>query len=196
MSHSNTAVIFIGYQNDYFSPKGALHNVIQQSYKQVLAHTLTLINHLKDKPVSLISTPIYFTPDYNELVNPTGILKTIRDAKAFQKGLPGSETIIELQQLSQHLQTIEGKRGLNAFHETELNDVLTEQKITQVALAGVVTSLCIDSTARSAFESGYEVTILSDCTAGRTQYEHDFYCQEIFPLYAQVMSSQDFLEKL
>lgn len=91
---------------------------------------------------------------------------------------------------------MEGKRGLNAFHSTALQAELEKRGITQVVLAGVVTSLCIDSTARSAFELGYDVTILSDCTAGRTQYEQDFYCTEILPLYSQVMTTKEFLTSL
>ncbi len=65
--------------------------------------------------------------------------------------------------------------------------LLAENKITDVVLAGVVTSICIDSTARAAFENGYKVYILSDCTAGRTDLEQSFYCETIFPLYAEVI---------
>ena len=65
-----------------------------------------------------------------------------------------------------------------------------------MVLAGVVTAICIDSTARSAFELGYQVSVLSDCTAGRSNYEQEFYCDEVFPLYAQVMTHSDLLEQL
>lgn len=196
MKNSQTAVILIGYQNDYFSHDGALHGVIEQSSAQVLDKTLELINQLEHKAITIISTPIYFTPDYSELINPIGILKIIQDAGAFKKGTKGSEEIVELDAFSDRLLTVEGKRGLNAFHSTNLQDELDKRGIRRVVLAGVVTSLCIDSTARSAFELGYDVTILSDCTAGRTQYEQDFYCTEILPLYSQVMSSQEFLASL
>jgi hypothetical protein len=40
------------------------------------------------------------------------------------------------------------------------------------------------------------VHVLSDCTAGRTQYEQDFYCSEVFPLYANVITSQALIESL
>jgi len=196
MAYSNTAVILIGYQNDYFSPSGALHAVVEQSSAQVLGNTLALINQLRETPITIISTPIYFTPDYSELVNPVGILQIIKDAQAFKKGSVGSETITQLRDFGDRLLTIDGKRGLNAFHSTGLQEALDKRGITHVVLAGVVTSLCIDSTARSAFELGYDVTILSDCTAGRTQYEQDFYCTEILPLYSQVTDSQAFLKNL
>jgi nicotinamidase-related amidase len=51
--------------------------------------------------------------------------------------------------------------------------------------------VCVDSTARSAHERGYRVTILSDCTMGRTRCEHRLFCEGIFPLYAEVRTSDE-----
>ena len=89
-----------------------------------------------------------------------------------------------------------GKRGLNAFSNTELDQVFQQRGITNVVVAGVVTSICVDSTGRSAFERGYKVSILSDCTSGRTTFEQDFYCETVFPLYAEVLNHNQFLERL
>lgn len=74
--------------------------------------------------------------------------------------------------------------------------MLKTNRVTSLVLAGVVTSLCIDSTARSAHERGYRVTILSDCTGGRTEVEQEFYCSEIFPFYAEVITHKNLLERL
>ena len=63
-------------------------------------------------------------------------------------------------------------------------------------LAGAVTSICIDSTGRSAFDRNYKVVVLSDCTTGRTVLEQDFYCDKIFPLYAEVIDHQQLLKEL
>lgn len=62
-------------------------------------------------------------------------------------------------------------------------------------LAGVITSICIDSTGRSIFDRGHRATILSDCTSGRTTAEQEFYCQKIFPLYAEVLEHVQLLER-
>jgi nicotinamidase-related amidase len=91
---------------------------------------------------------------------------------------------------------VPGKRGLNAFSSTRLDEVLKDRGITEVILAGVVTSICIDSTGRAAHERGYGVTVLSDCTAGRTRFEQDFYCREVFPLYARVRTSDEVAAEL
>ena len=186
-----TAIILIGFQNDYFSSDGLLEGALEdvEGRVKMLAHTETLLEGLKSTPALLISTPIVFTPDYRELLEPTGILEVIKDVGAFRQGEKGSETIPELQQYGERILEVPGKRGLNAFSNTELEQRLQEKEIVDVVIAGVVTSICIDSTGRAAHERGYRVSILGDCTAGRSAFEQEFYLEKIFPLYAQVVGS-------
>lgn len=191
-----TAVILIGYQNDYFSPQGALYSVVQAAIPQVLGNTLDTLARLKAGPVTLISTPILFTPDYSELIDPIGILKIIKESKAFRSDTVGGETIPEIKALGPRILEVPGKRGLNAFSNTRLHKVLKEKGITDVVLMGVVTSLCIESTGREAFEQGYHVTVVSDATAGKTHFEQHYYCSEIFPMYAEVLDHQALLTRL
>ena len=91
---------------------------------------------------------------------------------------------------------VPGKRGLNSFSNTELNKVLLQHNIRDVVIAGAITSICVDTTGRSAQALGYRVSILSDCCAGRTTFEQEFYCESIFPLYAEVFNSKALLGKL
>ena len=60
----------------------------------------------------------------------------------------------------------------------------------------MVTSLCIDSTGRAAYERGYDVTILSDCSSARTDTEHQFFCDNVFPLYGRAATSADVLDEM
>lgn len=198
MNTKQTALLLIGYQNDYFAADGVLHAVIEESSRVtgVLANTVNLIEQLSTTPMLMIATPIAFTADYSELVEPIGILQTIKEKKAFQANTKGSEMIPELRQFGDRIMEIPGKRGLNAFSNTALEEVLQQHGITDVVIAGVVVSLCIDSTGRAAAEKDYKVTILPDCTSGRTVFEHEFYCGNIFSLYAKVMTSQRFLDSL
>ncbi|MGI0483882.1 cysteine hydrolase family protein [Pantanalinema rosaneae CENA516] len=198
MYPNNLSLLLIGYQNDYFAPDGILHSVIEVSSKvtNILANTIALIKQLQSTSVPIISIPIFFTPSYSELIEPVGILQTIKAVGAFQRGTYGSETIPELRQFGDRIVEVPGKRGLNAFSNTDLDTILRQQGITEIVLAGTVTSICIDSTGRSAYELGYKVTILSDCTSARTVFEQDFYCNNIFPLYANVITSNQLLTSL
>jgi nicotinamidase-related amidase len=198
MKATETAVVLIGFQNDYFGKDGILRGVIEESAEtnQVLKNTLNLLNELSSTDTLLLETPILFTNDYSETKKPVGLLKAIAELKAFQVGSPGAESLPELKSYGDRIQTVPGKDGFNAFSHTGLARVFEDSGIKNVVLAGAVTSICIDSTGRSAHERGYSVTVLSDCTCGRTDFEQQFYCEQILPLYADVCSSTDLLDKL
>jgi nicotinamidase-related amidase len=193
-----TALVLIGYQNDYFAADGVLRAVIDEPSRtnKVLSRTLALIKTINSSSIVLITTPIVFTQDYSELVKPAGILKAIKEAGAFKRGTKGSETIPELIAYGERIVEVPGKRGLNAFSNTSLHEILQKKGVTDICLAGAVTSVCIESTGRSAFEKGYRVHILRDCTAGRSEFEESFYCDSIFPLYADVLDSSELLSRL
>jgi len=196
MGLDRTAIILIGFQNDYFADDGILKGAIEESAQtnSVLENTLGMVSQLSDSPTLMIQTPIIFTEDYGELVEPVGILKIIKDVQAFKEGTNGADVIDEFATHGDRIKTVPGKRGLNAFSNTELEAVLGAADIKHVVLAGAVTSICIDSTGRAAHERGYKVSILSDCTAGRSNFEQDFYCENVFPLYATVTTSKELLE--
>ncbi|BAY89162.1 MULTISPECIES: cysteine hydrolase family protein [unclassified Tolypothrix] len=193
-----TAVLLIGFQNDYFAADGILYNVIEESSRatKVLENTVELVRCLLATPVLLIATPIFFTPNYQELIEPVGILKTIKDVGAFQVGFKGSQMIDELLPFRSNILEVPGKRGFNAFINTNLEEILQEKEITHVVLAGAVTSICIDSTGRSAHEKGYQVIVLSDCTSARTVFEQEFYHTHVFPLYADTINHTKLLQRL
>ena len=114
MNYDNTALILIGFQNDYFAENGILHAAIEEpsQIKVVLENTLTLIKALEKTPTLMISTPIMFTPTYEELDDPVGILKMIKEVGAFNSEKPGSQTIPELSELGGVLQRLLGDEVL------------------------------------------------------------------------------------
>jgi nicotinamidase-related amidase len=196
MNPNKTAVILIGYQKDYFAPDGVLYNVIEASTKSnhVIENTIHFLSELSATPTLIITTPIFFTADYDELTEAVGILKTIKEVRAFQANTPGAETIDELQPFRDRILEVPGKRGFNAFINTNLDEILQHHGITHIVLAGAVASVCIDSTGRYAHERGYQVTMLRDCLSARTVFEQEFYCDTIFPLYANVIDHHSLLQ--
>lgn len=195
MEAKTTAIILVGYQNAYFAPDGVLRGVVEEAGRvdQTLATTLHLLREIADTPVTIVHTPIVLAPDYRALANAVGILDTIKESGAFSKGTPGAEILPEIAAFGDRIITVTGKVGFNGFVNTELETLLRERQIRDVLLAGMITSLCIDSTGRAAYERGYRISVLSDCTASRTRSEQDFYCQNIFPLYGSVTSHNELL---
>lgn len=193
MNLKYTALLLVGFQNDFFAKNGLLRDVVENkdTVDRTLNNTLSLIDRLVSTEASIISTPIVLKPDYRALASPFGILNTIKESGAFAEGTTGAQDIAELQAFGSRIQYVKGKIGFNAFSDTLLHAVLKEKNISHVLLAGMVTSLCIDSTGRAAYEHGYNVSVLSDCTSARTKIEQSYYCEHVFPLYGNVLNSAE-----
>jgi nicotinamidase-related amidase len=198
MNPATTALILVGYQNDYFAKDGILRGVVEEPNRvdTVLANSLAFIAAVAPTPITIISTPIVLEPDYRALANAVGILDRIKESGAFKAGTPGADTIPELLTYGDRITYVTGKVGFNAFSNTSLDAGLKRRGIKDVLVAGMITSLCIDSTGRAAYERGYAVTILSDCTSARTPAEQEFFCSTIFPLYGKAARSTEVLASL
>jgi nicotinamidase-related amidase len=54
------------------------------------------------------------------------------------------------------------KETPDAFHETDLHSHLLAERVKAIAVAGIQTELCVDTTCRRAFSLGYRVTLAAD----------------------------------
>jgi isochorismate hydrolase len=67
--------------------------------------------------------------------------------------------------------TVLSKKHYSAFLETDLDHILQSNKAREVIIAGVMTNLCCETTARDAFMRGYRIFFLIDGTAtGRSEH--------------------------
>lgn len=64
------------------------------------------------------------------------------------------------------------KSQYDAFFQSDLDDCLRRAGVEQLAIGGVMTHLCCETTAREAFVRGYEVFFLVDGTATYTEAFH------------------------
>lgn len=198
MDPASTALVLVGFQNEYFGHQGGLRGEIDDSDApdQVLAMTLELVERLASTKAALVATPIVFTPTYSELINPVGMLAAIKARRAFQEGSEGARPVPALERFGHRIVAVSGRRGLNAFLDTGLDQLLVAQGIVDVVVAGALACVNVDSSARSAYHRGYRVSVLSDCTLSRIRSEHELFCGRIFPLYADVITSIQLLGRL
>lgn len=199
MKIGNTALVLIGFQNDSFAQNGALHSHYsgELTIPRMLSRVLHVVERLRDTGILIVHAPIVFSPDYKEMPkNTVGLLSRIKEVGAYKNNTVGGETIPEMRIINGCIIPIIGKVGFNAFGNTNLSETLDENKVNNVVIMGVATSICIDSTGRAAAENGYNVIFLNDCHAGKSEEERIFYNTEIFPLYATVMDSETFIEEM
>jgi nicotinamidase-related amidase len=97
------------------------------------------------------------------------------------------------QQPSDHLVT---KRTWGAFTNTDLAAYLREQGVTQVVLAGIATSIGVESTARYASELGLNVTLAVDAMTDLNADAHTNSITRIFPRLGETGTTQEVLDLL
>jgi nicotinamidase-related amidase len=195
MDPGKTAVVLIEYQNDFTSDGGALHDAVKgvMDDSGMLANSKRMADEARKAGATVIHAPITFAPGYGELGNPDkvyGILKGVIDSTAFVKGTWGAEICDEMAPQGDDI-VVEGKRGLDAFATTNLDFVLRSREIETVILGGFLTNCCVESTMRSAYEKGYDVITLTDCTAATSADEQKAATSQDYPMFSQPMTSTD-----
>jgi len=198
MDPAKTAIVMIEYQNDFVKPGGVQHAAVADvmASSNMLAHSLTVAQKGRALGATVMLAPISFADGYPELSpEPYGILKAVADSQAFRMGTWGAEIIDELAPQPGDV-VIEGKRGLDCFASTNLDFVLRQREITDVALAGFLTNCCVESTMRSAYERGYRVVTLTDCTATLSEEEQRVAVEKDFAMFSRPMTHDAFLQEL
>lgn len=138
------ALLLVDLQNDYF-PGGAME-LVGSREAGLQAEALLLAFRRAARPVihiQHVSTrpgASFFLPG-TEGVRILASLTPIPGEPVFQKYLP------------------------NSFRDTPLLDHLRELGITQLAVAGMMTHMCIDTTVRAAFDFGFQCQLAQDACA-------------------------------
>jgi nicotinamidase-related amidase len=211
---AKTAVVLIEPQHDFLKPGGSMYQFIEEQLekRKVIPNLVSLVNEARKKVKKLIYIPFEaFEPGFPEIDPngpgmaglrgleidmPTGWKlegKPVRGA--WVAGTPGPEIIDELKPQKGDL-IVRGKKTLDAFWSTALDYTLRVNMVEWVVIVGFHTNWCVESTARSAYDKGYKVIVISDCTGTDTQEEQDYAEKFIFPKIGWVMDHKAFLKNL
>jgi ureidoacrylate peracid hydrolase len=85
------------------------------------------------------------------------------------------------------------KRRYSGFFETDLDLRLREQRVSTLVLTGVVTNICVRSTAHDAFFRGYDVIVVQDCVAATSDREQDSSLYDIDTHFGTVAGLEEVL---
>ncbi len=88
------------------------------------------------------------------------------------------------------------KRQWGAFYGTDLDLQLRRRGIDTIVLCGISTSIGVDTTAREAFQHGYQQIFVEDAMAASTKEEHEYVCRFIFPRIGKIRSTEEVLAAL
>jgi nicotinamidase-related amidase len=88
------------------------------------------------------------------------------------------------------------KRQWGAFYGTDLDLQLRRRGVTNIVLCGISTSIGVESTARDAWERGYNLTFASDGMTDLSEAAHDRALRLIFPRIGEIGSVDEILALL
>lgn len=130
------------------------------------------------------------------LVNVTAAAPGRTDAGPRNFSLPDgwTELVPELEeQPGDHLVS---KQRRGAFIGTSLDEYLRQRGVTQVFLTGVATSVGVESTARSAFDYGYNVALVVDAITDLDADAHRHCVEKVFPKMSETDTTDNVLKLL
>lgn len=158
-SPGRSALLVLDMQEYFLSPDS---HAFVPSAPVILSRINSLIHTFREH-----GRPVFFTQHVNTEENAGSMDRWWRDMITQdhpQKELSPDLDLAEAQVLT--------KTQYDAFHNTDLKDRLDSESVRQVVVSGVMTHLCCETTARSAFMHGYDVFFLVDGTAS---YHRDYH---------------------
>ena len=143
----NNALILIDIQNDYF-PNGKMELVNMTNAAKVACHMLDKFRKMNAPIIHIQHIP-------NTHQGATFFLPNTTGAEIHEVVKPSTgETVIV-------------KHSPNSFLNTNLDGLLKKLGVDTVTLVGAMTHVCVDSTARAAFDLGYKAIVIADACATR-----------------------------
>ena len=88
------------------------------------------------------------------------------------------------------------KRTWGAFASTDLEARLKQKGVTQVVITGVATGTGVESTARQAYEQGFNVALAIDAMTDARPEAHDYSLKHVFPRLGETGTTQQILDLL
>jgi len=151
---------------------------------EIIARTVSLARAFREK-----SLPVVLV---NVAGMPPGRTETDRPKFAFPPDWTEFVPALE-QQPGDYLVT---KQCVGAFTGTPLHDILRQRSVTQIVLTGIATSAGVESTARSAYDYGYNVAFIVDAMTDRETEKHQHCIEKIFPRLGELDTTDNLLKLL
>ncbi len=158
---------------------------------EVIANAARLAARCRQAGSLVVLVRVAFAPDGRDRLAP----------RADEAGWGGQTPPPDFSELVPELGRQEGdlvvtKRQWGAFYGTELDLELRRRGIRTILLGGIATNFGVESTARDAYERGYEQVFVEDAMAGMTAEAHAFAVRTIFPRIGLVRSTEEVLAAL
>lgn len=193
-SKNKTALLLVDPYNDFMSKNGKTWPLVRQVTKKV-----DLTNQL-EKLTSFSRSQgwsVFYAPHHQlrkdsfsdrKYLHPSQVLQ--KQFKTFSRDSFGSQFYPSLKPQSGDVIASEHDCS-SGFMGTDLNEKLQERGISHLLIAGFLANTCIESTARSAIDLNYHVTLFSDGVGAWSTKDRDAAVEYTYPHLAHQLCSVD-----
>merc|ERR1719408_1168386 len=195
---SKTALVCIEFQNEFTTEGGKLFPAVKGVMEStgMLAKTAATAAAVRAAGGAVFHAPIMFQADSSDNPNKgLGILAGCAKDGLFTEGT-WNVGFCEAVKPAEGDVIVKGKKGLDAFPNTNLEAELVARGIETVVLCGFLTNCCVESTMRTACEKGFNVVTLTDCCATTSEEGQSAATGGTFGMFSSPMSAADFAAKL
>jgi isochorismate hydrolase len=158
----NPALLVIDMQKYFVSPEGRAHFPDARS---IIGNVNTLIGTFRNA-----GKPLFFTRHGQKRGQSAGLMQSWWKGRLIYEDEEQADLAPEIN-LEQSDKVIK-KQHYDAFRETPLAEILTDGGIKELVICGVMTDLCVETTARQAFMNGFQPVVIRDATASKTAELH------------------------
>lgn len=183
---SNTALLVVDLQRYFVHPEG----------KAFLADAPAIIPRIRGliEVFRKAGAPIIFTRQAHENGADTGQMGRWWHDKVIWEGTGDSQLTTEVSLTDTDI--VITKTHYSAFEETTLDDELNKRSIEVLVICGVMTNLCVETTARHAFMKNYQPIIVEDACAAKNREYHRASILNLAYGFAHIETTDELLRKL
>jgi nicotinamidase-related amidase len=180
----STALVLIDLQNGILSSPLAPH-----SAADLIERSAQLIGAFREKGATIIFVRVSMSE----------VLRLPVDAPSRDPNAPlpppsASELVPQIER--QPTDLVITKRQWGAFYGTDLDQQLRRRRIRTIVIGGVATNFGVESTARAAFDRGYELIFVEDAMSSVKAEAHQFATEVIFPRMGRVRTTDAVLKAI
>ena len=186
------------YQNEFTTEGGKLYPAVKDvmASTDMLKKSVALASTVRAAGGKVLHTPIIFKEDASDNPNKAlGILAGCAKDKLFTEGTWNADFCKEMAPAEGDV-VVKGKKGLDAFPNTDLEANLLSNGIETVVLCGFLTNCCVESTMRTACEKGFNVITVTDCCATTSEDGHKAATGGTFGMFSTPMTAEELTPKL
>ena len=179
---SRTAIVVIDLQIGVVNRKTTPHTAAT-----VVANAARIVEAGRASGVRPILVYVDSSSDGNDFVKPDA------DQPTSRSNLPANYSDLAPELNRQPGDLIVVKRNWGAFYGTDLELQLRRRGLDTIILCGIATEFGVESTARDAFERGFNQIFVSDAMAAFSETSHSNALERVFPRMGRVRTTDEVL---